>query len=249
VRNQPTGSLNVVGAGIRFSAQTTPEARHAIETADVVVHLGGEPIGDDWLGSLNADSRSLAPIYATGVERGDARSQIYEEMADSILDLVRAGKDVCVALYGHPMVFATPARLAVEQAEAEGYAVRVLPGISAVDCLLADLRFDPGRTGIQSYEATRFLERNPHIEPTAALVLWQIGALGNDHAVIGPPNRGSVVQLIKRLLEIYPLDHEVVLYRASEYAAFEARIDRLPFRDLPDADIDPMATLFVPPAV
>jgi uncharacterized protein YabN with tetrapyrrole methylase and pyrophosphatase domain len=219
----------------------------AIERAEVVVHLGGEPIGDEWLSSISANSRSLAPLYDAGVERGEPRAQIYEAMADSILELVKGGSKVCVALYGHPMVFATPARLAVEQAEEEGYTVRVLPGISAVDCLLADLRFDPGRSGIQSYEATRFLELHPSLEVSAALILWQVGALGTDHAVTGPPRHETVEELTQRLLEIYRPDQQVVLYRASEYAAFEAQIDRLPLRGLPDADIDPMATLFIPP--
>ena len=241
------GFLTIVGTGIRFGAQTTPEARAAIETADEVVHLSGEPIGDEWLSSLNASTKSLAPLYYAGVEHGEPRSRIYETMADHILERVRAGNNVCVALYGHPMLFATPARLAAEQARSEGYRVRVLPGISAADCLLADLRFDPGRTGLQSYEAKRFLERNPAVEPTAALVLWQIGAMDTDHAVTGPPQPESVVDLTKRLLEIYQADHEVVLYRASEYAALESFIDRLPLEDLPVANIDPMATLFIPP--
>jgi len=241
------GSITIVGTGIKFAAQTTPEAKAAIEAADVVVHLGAEPIADEWLTALNVSTRSLSRLYDAGVERGEPRLQIYEAMANDILESVRTGNHVCVALYGHPMVFATPARLAVERAEVEGYPVRVLPGISAVDCLLADLRFDPGRTGIQSYEANQFLDRNPTVEPAAALVLWQIGALGNDHAVTGPPDRDSVVDLANRLLEIYPPDHEVVLYRASEYAAFEGTIDRSPLRDLPNAAIDPMATLFIPP--
>jgi uncharacterized protein YabN with tetrapyrrole methylase and pyrophosphatase domain len=225
----------------------TPEVRAAVEAADEVVHLGGETLGDEWLNTLNAKARSLAPLYSEGVKRGKPRSIIYQTMADHIVDRVRAGEDVCVALYGHPMLFATPARLAAELAQSEGYRVRILPGISAVDCLLADLQFDPGRTGLQSYEANRFLERNPTIEPTAALVLWQIGAVGTDHAVTGPPEPDRVADLTKRLLEIYPSHHQIVLYRASEYAAFESSIDRLPLKDLAVANIDPMATLFIPP--
>lgn len=225
----------------------TPEARAAVEAADEVVHLGGETLGDEWLNTLNAKARSLAPLYAAGVERGEPRSIIYQAMADHIMGRVRAGRDVCVALYGHPMLFATPARLAAELAQSEGYRVRVLPGISAMDCLLADLRFDPGRAGLQSYEAKRFLERNPAVEPTAALVLWQIGAVGTEYAVVDPPEPERVTDLTKRLLEIYPLHHEIVLYRASEYVAFESTVDRLRLEDLPAADIDPMATLFIPP--
>jgi uncharacterized protein YabN with tetrapyrrole methylase and pyrophosphatase domain len=241
------GGLTIVGTGIRFGIQTTPEARAAIESADEVLYLGAETLGDEWLSTLNGSSESLAPLYADGVERGEQRSTIYGAMADRVLDRVRAGRRVCLALYGHPMLFASPARLAAERAEAEGFPVRVLPGVSAEDCLLADLRFDPGGRGLQSYEATRFLEVGPAVEPGAGLVLWQIGALGSRHGIVGPPASDCVEALARRLLQHYPPDHEIVLYRASEYAAFQPRIDRLQLRNLPVAVIDPMATLFVPP--
>jgi uncharacterized protein YabN with tetrapyrrole methylase and pyrophosphatase domain len=241
------GSLTIVGTGIKFAVQTPPEARAAIETSDEVLFLCSEPAGDNWLTTLNAHARSLAPIYEAGVDRGETRSLIYEAMADQIMQQVHAGHDVCVALYGHPMVLATPARLAAERAGSEGYRVRVLPGISAVDCLLADLQFDPGRSGMQSYEAARFLQRQPAIEPSAALILWQVGAVGTDHAVTGPPGAEMLAALTDRLLQTYPPGHEITIYRASEYAAFEPHIGRVSLRDLPTADIDPMATLFIPP--
>jgi uncharacterized protein YabN with tetrapyrrole methylase and pyrophosphatase domain len=242
-----SGSLAIVGTGIRFAAQTTPEALAAIERADVVLYLGGESVADEWIAGLNEHTESLAPLYTDRMERGDRRTDAYRAMADHVLERVREGHKVCLALYGHPMLFATPAVLAARDAEAEGFPVRVLPGVSAEDCLLADLRFDPGTTGRLSYEATHFLRDGLAVEPTAALVLWQIGAVGNDHAVTGAPDPAAVARLTERLLATYPEDHEVVLYRASEYVIFEPRIDRLRLADLPSAEIDPMATLFVPP--
>ena len=67
----------------------------------------------------------------------------------------------------------------------------MLPGISAEDCLFADLGVDPAEAGCQSYEATRFLERRPAIEPRAALILWQIGVVGSANHSAEPVAPGS----------------------------------------------------------
>ncbi len=54
----------------------------------------------------------------------------------------------------------------------------MLPGISAEDCLFADLGVDPAEAGWQSYEATGSSSAAAAIEPRAALVLWQVDGVG-----------------------------------------------------------------------
>src|SRR5439155_2475209 len=90
----------------------------------------------------------------------------------------RARQDVSAALYGHPGVFVYPSHEAVSRARADGFAARMLPAVSAEDCLFADLGVDPGATGCQSYEATDFLLRQRQVDPTAALILWQVSVIG-----------------------------------------------------------------------
>ena len=46
---------------------------------------------------------------------------------------------MCVIEYGHPCVAAAQSELLVREARREGHAVHVLPGVSAVDALWADL--------------------------------------------------------------------------------------------------------------
>jgi hypothetical protein len=54
---------------------------------------------------------------------------------------------LCVALYGHPGVFACVGHEAIERARAEGIDAQMLPGISAEDCLFAELGVDPAVGG------------------------------------------------------------------------------------------------------
>ena len=92
----------------------------------------------------------------------------------------------------------------------------MLPGISAEDCLFADLEIDPARQGLRSYEATDFLISGRPVDPTSGLVLWQVGAIG-----VATFYRRAVwrteglAPLVETLLDHYPADHEVILYTAA----------------------------------
>jgi uncharacterized protein YabN with tetrapyrrole methylase and pyrophosphatase domain len=167
-------------------------------------------------------------------------------MTGEILDEVRAGKRVCVAFYGHPGVFVTPSHEAIRLAREEGFEARMLPGVSAEDCLFADLGVDPARFGCQSYEATDFLVRRRGVDTGAALVLWQVGTVGSEGAAAEAQPTGLAV-LVERLLQDYPPDHEAVLYEASPYFGFAPLIRRVPLGELGPEHVTAMATLYLAP--
>lgn len=237
-----SGSLTVVGTGIQLGSHLTAEARAAIKNADVVLSLVAEPVARAWLERLNPRSRSLHTLYRLGRNRAEA----YEAMTEEILRHVRQGLDVCAAFYGHPGVYVTPTGELLRRATEEGFAVRMLAGISAEDCLFADLRVDPSRSGCQSYEATEFLVNRHRTDPTAALILWQIGSVGNVLASTEPAPTGLRV-LVETLLETYPMNHEVVVYEASPYPGYEPLVRTVPLGELSAEHLTGLSTLYVPP--
>ena len=212
-----------------------------LETADVVLSLV-EPAMQSVLERLNLETRSLHGLYELGESRGAA----YEAMAEEILRHVREGKDVVAAFYGHPGVFVTPSHEAIRMARAEGYAARMLPGISAEDWLFADLGVDPAQCGCQSYEATDFLVHRRRIDPTAALVLWQIGTVGSVVAATTAQPTGLPV-LVEVLLEQYPPEHEVTVYEASSYPGFDPLVRTVGLGELSAEHVTALSTLYVPP--
>jgi Tetrapyrrole (Corrin/Porphyrin) Methylases len=222
----------------------TPEAAWAIERADEVLHLVTQPLTAQWIERTNPHSRSLQGLY----EPGKPRAETYAEMVEALLRPVRAGRDVCAAFYGHPGVFAQPGHEAIRCARAEGYPARMLPAVSALDCLVADLGIDPGTTGLQSYEATDFVIHRRRPDTTASLVLWQIGVVG-ELGYATAPRREHLALLVERLARAYPRGHEVIVYEASPYPIVaDPFILRLPLDELPDAGVPLLATLVVPPA-
>jgi uncharacterized protein YabN with tetrapyrrole methylase and pyrophosphatase domain len=235
-----TGRLVVVGTGIG-AARLTAEARAAIEAADELLYLIPDAVSVHAVTQLNPHSRSLERCYV----EGEHRRKAYARMVDEILAPVREGGNVCAAFYGHPGVFSLPPHEAIKQARSEGFEATMLPGISAEDCLFADLGVDPAEAGCQSYEATRFLERRPAIEPRAALILWQIGVVGSaNHSA--EPVAPRLPELVLRLLEVYPDEHEVVVYEASSFVGVAPLIRPCPLVGL-EAAVTPASTLYVPP--
>lgn len=207
-----------------------------------MLHVLADPIASTRLESLNPNARSLTSLYRGGVPR----RRIYEEMVEEILTAVRDGKRVCAVFYGHPGVYVEPSHEAVRRAREEGFEARMLPAVSAEDCLVADLGVDPGERGWQSWEATGFLLHGFRPDPTAGLVLWQVDGIGKLDWNLEPNPRG-LQALAEVLGELYPPDHELVFYRASIYPIRDGQATRMPLRELGTLDLPPAPTLYVPP--
>jgi len=236
------GSLAVVGTGIRPGLHLTLESRSRIEQADEVLYLLAEVAPTGWIRRLNPAAESLLPIYRLDRDR----DEVYEEIVETVLARVRAGRDVCMVTYGHPSVFDDSSHEAVRRAHAEGFSARVFPAVSAIDCLFVDLGVDPGGRGLQLYDATDFLasERTPDVH--VPLVLWQISVIGQLRTT-NRVYRPGLRDLAERLGELYGPDHEAVVYEASPFPAGRPQVERTLVRDLPDAGVTGLSTLYVPP--
>jgi len=239
------GSLSCVGLGMMLGAHIGPRARATIEQADVVFGAVSDPLVELWLQQMHPDVRSLQPYYAEGKSRHDT----YREMVGAMLAEVRAGRQVCGAFYGHPGVFARVPHKAIAQAREEGFEAHMEAGVSAEDCLYADLGIDPGDFGCQHFEASQFMFYRRRIDPSAYLVLWQVGVAG-DRTIrrfsTGPAYRRL---LVERLAEDYPTDHIVTLYEAATLPITTPRMEQLPLSRLVDAELHMQTTMVIPPAM
>jgi uncharacterized protein YabN with tetrapyrrole methylase and pyrophosphatase domain len=225
-------------------AQTTREAADLIAAAEKLFYVVADSITEAWLKELNATAESLYDAYAEGKPRRES----YVEMVERILAPVRQGRRVVAAFYGHPGVFVNPSHEAVRIARSEGFEAEMLPGVSAEDCLFADLGIDPAPHGCCTFEATDFLIHGRRFDPTSHLILWQIGVVGEVKFRKQRPvdDRGLAV-LTEVLLEHYPAQHEVVVYEAAQFVVCPPRIVPTPLSELPGGPVTAMSTLYVPP--
>ena len=236
-----SGSLTVVGTGIRAITQVTPEAGAAIRTSDVVYYVVPDVVSAQLLHAWAKEAHDLADLYAADRDRIDT----YAAMVDRIVKEVSAGREVCAVFYGHPGAFVDPSHAAIGAVRATGLPARMLPGVSAADALYADLSLDPGTEGIAQYTATDFILRPRLIDPTTPLLLWQIGAVGEQKGATQPATE-HLDLVVDRLEHFFPPNHLVVLYVAAAGPTGEAKIDIVPLANLADAPIARESTLLVP---
>lgn len=239
------GRLVVIGSGIKAVSHFTLEAQTHIRQADIVIYAAADPVTDIWIEAQNPNCFDLYQYY------GDDKSRIitYVQMIERILTEVRAGKYVCALFYGHPGVFVTPSHNAIAMARKEGFDAVMLPAVSAEDCLYADLGVDPSIPGLQIYEATDFLLRRRHIDPTVNFMLFQVGCIGDLGFKFGGYENEKFDHLIDYLEEIYGPDHLAINYVANMFSG-DPVIDRHSISEYRDPDVKSkvsgISTFFIP---
>jgi precorrin-6B methylase 1 len=237
------GSLTVVGTGYRLAGQITPEALTCIRRADRLFHVT-DSITAAQLKQVNPSAESLRDCYSVG----GSRMRSYRKMVQRMLAPVREGLKVCTAFYGHPGVVVYAGHEAIRIARREGHHAEMLPGISALDCLIADVGVDLA-LGCQSFDATDFLARKRKIDLHANLILWQIVSIGVSTFEQGRdcwnPEGFKILAVV--LGKMYGSRHKVVHYRASIYPMFDPVIQRISLKDLGDCRIGLGSMLYVPP--
>jgi len=237
------GSLILVGSGITFYAHLTLEAKTYIEQADKVLYLINEPLMQQWIEKYARCSKNLDHVYHAYPDRRAA----YHAITQTILDELQDDITVCVVIYGHPCVFSKPGLDAVRTAKTQGCNTKILPGISAADCLFADLLIDPGDQGCQMFDASDFLFNHKTIDGRSHLLLWQIDAIGCDDQSSLKINAPELKQLTEKLLQHYPQQHPVTLYEAALYPTFSPIIMPVVLHELPTQPLTRRTTLYVPP--
>jgi hypothetical protein len=236
--------LTIVGTGHRLAGQITGEALGYIRAAKKLFYVADE-ITESWLRQENPSGETLRDCYAPG----KLRRITYRQMADRILHAVRQDSPVCAAFYGHPGVLVNTSHEVIRRARREGHVARMLPGISALDCLIADLGLDLALTGFQSFEATSFLLHRRKHDPSCGLLLWQIGSVGvRDYRRQQENWNVEGLKLLgEKLVKMFGAKHKAVVYEAPVYPICEPMIQRVPLDRLAQADVRITSLLYVPP--
>ncbi|MBY6205854.1 SAM-dependent methyltransferase [Halomonas denitrificans] len=241
-----SGELVVVGCGIQLGRHISRRAESEIRVADRVFALA-DAFAMDWLTSIRPDCIGLGRHYREGSRNNDRRDA-YRAMERELVDAVRDGARVCAVFYGHPGVFADVPHGAIRAVRALGLPARMEPGVSAEACLYADLGLDPGRSGVQSWEATQFLVRDCRPDPSSLLILWQAALVGDLSLTRFHAEPAALALLVEKLTRWYEPDTEAVLYEAAQLPIEGFRAERMPLSGLPRARFKEYTTLVVPPA-
>jgi uncharacterized protein YabN with tetrapyrrole methylase and pyrophosphatase domain len=235
------GRLIVVGTGISLG-QVTSETSKLIQHCEKVLYCVADAATERWIQKLNPSAESLYVFYSDN----KPRSETYEQMVARILECVREGLKVCVVFYGHPGIFVYPSHESIKRARSEGFDAKMLPAISSLDCMFADLGIDPA-AGCQMFEATDLLLRKRRLDTSASLIVWQVACVGDFGFNFKGYDGRNLPVLIEVLQESYGPEYEVIVYEASQYSICEPVIKNIRLSELTPKALTGISTLYVPP--
>ncbi len=241
------GSLTILGTGIEVVSHITFESLDKIKKAAKLFYLVNDKILEEWLLRQNPGGISLAHHYKTNLDREKIYSNITSEVSGEVI----AGNCVTLVFYGHPCVFVRPMRLLINALEPKGHQVKILPAVSALDALLADLKAPLSTEGLQNYEATDLVLYERHLDPRSPLVIWQAGTFANikvsSELGLGT-NQKKLIFFINYLQRFYDGKHTIMIYDGSIYPGYKPEIKSICIKDLNCNVLTPTSTLYIPPS-
>ena len=234
--------LIITGSGIKSLSHLTMESQAAIEQADVVLYLLNEPTIAQWVEKKAQRSESLDELYFSEALRVDA----YKKIADYVLLSLNRHENVCLLVYGHPLLLSHSVDYLLQQVDKHLVDVLVLPAISAFDCLLCDLEIDPF-SGCFAIDATELLYKNKTLDNSNHLILWQIGMINNSETDATKERLTGMYVLQERLMQTYDAFQDCFFYEASLFPHFKPKITRTTLADMHQIPVSRITTLYVPP--
>ena len=245
-RKDPHGSLTIVGTGIEAVSQMTVQTIGYIREADVVFYHATNGVTASQIHALNANAVDLYEYYG----EGKRRTATYVQMAELMLRQVRRGLNVVGVFHGHPGYFVRPARRALAIASMEGYPTALMAGISAPDCMFADLRIDPGVRGCQILMANHLFRDESIVAVNGHVVFLQVGGVGDRGFSFSGYKQARFSDFLERLIGIYGEQQEAVYYMAAIFPGCDPDIHVYKLADYrrPQvASIIRAGMLYVPP--
>ncbi len=237
--------IGIVGTGIVGTHQLTRESEEVIRRCKrtFVIDSGyGIP---EYLQTLCAEVIQLGSLY----EPGRNRLPTYRKMAAEVVSAAVANPPVCLATYGHPLVYCYPTTLITRAARFLRLHVEIFPGISSFDTILVDLGTDVAFNGIQMYEATDILLRKRPIQNDVTCIIWQPTVFGDPTYPTKPYTAEQFKPLQEYLLRFYPDNHEAALVMTKTFPLVRSIVQHLKLSDLA-AELErapQVGTLYIPP--
>lgn len=163
--------ITVVGAGLLATRHLGAAADEVVRAARVVFCSTTNTGVAEYVRGLNP----AAPIhyseqneYALGMYRPD----MYRRMAEAVVEAARTGPGVVMLAPGSAVVVDAVTQHLLELADRHALHVRILPGISSIEAVLAEVGYDVAG-GLAVVLAQRLVLNRLQLDPTLATVVLQ----------------------------------------------------------------------------
>jgi len=236
--------LYLVGAGIAFPDHLTIQTIEILSRCEEIY----TNLSDDQLQALPPDLRAkCVSIWSLYRDERD-RTENYKDVTEAIIGRVMSLRPFGWMTPGHPLVFDSVSQALIKAGEERGWQVRVVPGISSLDTIFAEVGYDPAN-GLIVYEANALVKNNVPILPNLAALLLQPALFGTDRAHLSGSWQPDLVPLRDYICQFHAPDHDCAFVWSSHSRDGRHKIWWCKLGGL--ESIPPEArgsTLFIPPA-
>jgi hypothetical protein len=245
-RRSRRAELYILGAGVSFPEHLT------IETIEILTACGHiyTNLQQPRLRGLPEDIRvkckSLWHLYRDG----RPRSENYKDTVRAIVAAVTKQRSVAWLVPGHPVVFDSVSQALLQESRKRRWKTRLIPAISCLDTMLAELGYDPS-AGLLIHDATTLVKLKIALMPEAATFLFQPAVFGSYLTHTSPRYRGPDLKPLRdHLRKFYAADHACAFIHSAATAGARTGTTWVKLADLAATPFKAIAgsTLFVPPA-
>ena len=239
-------AIHVVGLGVLNVDHVTRETEAVLRSVREILYVDTGVATRAWLETL---CPRVTPLFGRSYSPDVSRLDAYHRMAADVIEAALDHAPVAFAMHGHPVVGAYAPVLIRDAARLLGLEVRVLPGISSLACLFAELMLDPCVHGLQQYEATDLLLRQRPLLADVPAVIWQVGNLETRLHSERHSRPERFVRFRDHLLRFYPAEHEVTALYASPHPLMRSTVLRFPLGEITQhaRELHAGFSLYVPP--
>jgi precorrin-6B methylase 1 len=237
--------LYLVGAGIAFPDHLTLQTIEILSRCEEVY----TNLPDNQLHALPPDLRAkCVSLWSLYRDKRDRREN-YSDVVEAIIGRAMSVRPFGWMTPGHPLVFDSVSQALMKAGEQRGWQVQVVPGISSLDTILAEVGYDPAH-GLIVYEAHALVKDNVPILADLAALLLQPGAFGSDLAQLSGLWRPDLVPLREYICRFHPSGHECAFVWSSHGGGGRHKIWWCKAAELESIPEEALgnSTLFIPPA-
>ncbi len=229
------GTLTAVALSVAIQ-HATSDVRSAIAHSDKVFSLLLDPLARSWLVRLNPATETL---------QWTTTQEFHQEIDGRLFQSARSGANICVVADGS-FPSENFLQTLVRRATAGGLSACLLPAVSPIDCLFADLLLEGDQLRWYFTTAFEWLVHEKKRDSSIAIVLHDLS--GKRASKVRGFSTGNFLRVLGEILiECYSDEHHATLYEPAPYPLCLPRIDAVPLRAFGEAPITNRTLLYVPP--
>jgi tetrapyrrole methylase family protein / MazG family protein len=217
--------ITIVGLGPSGQDSMTVAARRAVESARTLLfRTGRHPAAADLSGE-GLTFETFDHVY----DAAGTFEEVYQRIADDVMERAAAGGDVTYCVPGHPLVGEEAVRLIIRRAGQSSIPVEIIGSPSFLEATLEAVRFSIDE-GLKVLDALSISLLKP--DPDVANLFYQVH------------DQVAASELKLALLEIYP--DEFTVYLVQRAGAADGAVEELPLFELDRRTYDHLTSVLVP---